>query len=89
MARLDYPDPGMRTFEDIDLLVPEAGIKRAVSALGLVGYHRLTPPVQRNAVRQVASPVTLVSESQLEVDLHRTLLAGPADLSSAGRRRVV
>jgi hypothetical protein len=81
VARLDYPDPGMRTFEDIDLLVPHQEFKRAVSALGLVGYHRLTPPSQRGAVRQLASSVTLVSESQLEVDLHRGLFVGPAEIT--------
>ena len=40
-----YPDPGLRPSTDLDLLVPEAALDRAVAALAGVGFGRSAPLV--------------------------------------------
>lgn len=80
VARLDYPDPGMRTFTDIDILVPNAEMAAAVRALGYLGYQRRLPALRDRYDYRFAMSVPLVSRDGLEIDVHRTLISGPASV---------
>ena len=81
VARLDYPDPGMRTFNDIDLIVRGEQMRDAVRTLGSLGYRRGMPPLRQSFDDRFAASVSLVSASGLEIDLHRRLVDGPAGLT--------
>jgi len=78
VARLDYPDPEMRTFVDIDVLVPGPLVTEAVATLGLAGFERRVPSLRATFDRRFAKSVTLRSDEGLEIDLHRTIVDGPA-----------
>lgn len=74
-AHLDWPDPSMRTFNDIDLLV--AGDSDvAVEAFRAVDCTRRTAEVSRGFDRRFGKGTTLTEPSGFEIDLHRTLAAG-------------
>jgi hypothetical protein len=68
----------MRTFVDLDVLVPGAAMTAAIRALGMLDYRRRTPAMRETYDRRFAKSVTVVSDRGLEVDLHRTLVDGPA-----------
>ncbi|MEZ5165875.1 MAG: nucleotidyltransferase family protein [Acidimicrobiales bacterium] len=99
LAHLVHPDPAERSFGDNDLLIAPAEIDRAVSALLEAGARRLSPPLSADYDRRFAKSVTLGWHHGTELDLHRTLAAGPygflvdlaelhaapADLDLAGR----
>lgn len=76
VAHLDAPDPALRTFADLDLLVPAGQIDAAVLALVASGAER--PVAERRAGfdRRFAKSVTLRTASGIELDLHRTLVDG-------------
>lgn len=75
-ARLDYPDPAMRTFGDIDLLVRAADYPAALRALQAGGFTRTLPPVHPTFDREWTKGATLESDDGWELDVHRTLAAG-------------
>lgn len=76
LAHLDAPDPALRPFADLDLLVPAEQIDAAVLALVAAGAER--PVAERRAGfdRRFAKSVTLRTASGIELDLHRTLVDG-------------
>lgn len=76
-AHLDYPDPALRSFGDIDLLVRSADFDRAVSALAAGGYRRRFPEPRPGFDRSFGKGVALWNPAGREVDLHRTLAFGP------------
>jgi hypothetical protein len=75
-AHLDYPDPSLRPFGDIDVLVPTACFDDAVAALLAYGYTRGRPQLRPDFDRRFAKSVTLATPDRLPVDLHRTLAPG-------------
>lgn len=75
-AHLDYPDPSMREFNDADLLIPPRHMSAAISALERSGFHRDLPPRSKSWDQQYAKDITLLSESNVEIDVHRTLAPG-------------
>ncbi len=80
LAHLAHPDPAGRLWADVDLLVPAAELDRAVAALAAVGARRLHPPLRPDHDRRFAKAVTLRTTGGAEIDLHRTLAAGPYGL---------
>jgi len=79
-AHLDYPDPALRSFGDIDLLVRSADFDAAVSTLAANGYRRRFPEPRPGFDRRFGKGVALWNPAGREVDLHRTLAFGPFGL---------
>jgi hypothetical protein len=77
IARLAYDDPAERVFADLDLLVPAAHLDRAVAlAVERLGGIVPTPEPRPGFAREFGKEV-LVRVGGIELDLHRTLVAGP------------
>ena len=76
-AHLDYPDPALRSFIDLDLLFRPSDIARAVAVLGVGRFHahpsRATAGI-RPPVRQGHDAARATG---FEIDLHRTFVLGP------------
>jgi hypothetical protein len=66
-----YPDPGWRTMQDLDILVPEAGFASAIDALQSAGYIAVRPADHRR------KDVKLRRQGLADVEIHRELF-GPA-----------
>jgi hypothetical protein len=79
LAHVVHPDPSERCFGDNDVLVAAADIDAAVAALVDRGAVRPVPPLSASYDRRFAKSVTL-SWAGTELDLHRTLAAGPYGL---------
>ena len=94
LAHAAYPDPLLRPFTDIDLLVPGDRIEHALSVLGGYGYQRARPEPAPGYDARIGKAVALRHPGGVIVDLHRTLAAGNAgegiDVHEiiAGRRQV-
>lgn len=76
VARLDEPDPSMRNYADIDLLVGPPDLARAVTALGALGYVRDLPERRPGFDRSFGKEVPMADDRGSELDLHRTLALG-------------
>lgn len=74
-AHLDYPDPALRAYGDVDLLVPSATLDEAVGCLTRLGHERRHPPLRPDFEARFAKTVELVGP--VEIDLHRTLALEP------------
>ena len=66
-----YPDPGWRTLQDLDVLVPEAELASAIDALESAGYVAVRPPDDSR------KDVKLRRQGLADVEIHRELF-GPA-----------
>lgn len=75
-AHLDHPDPRLRTFADLDLLVRPDDVDLAVSVLERDGAVRMWAERRPGFDRRFAKSVTLRYPDGIEVDLHRTLVDG-------------
>jgi Uncharacterised nucleotidyltransferase len=78
LAHAAYPDPLLRPFTDIDLLVPGDRMSHAISALATYGYRRTRPEPAPGYDARVGKAVALQHDGGVVVDLHRTLAAGNA-----------
>lgn len=76
-AHLDYPDPSLRTFGDIDLLVPSEQFDDAVAVLADQGNTRLRSEPRPGFDARFSKGCTFRTPDGLEIDLHRTLTSGP------------
>ncbi|HWM03595.1 MAG TPA: nucleotidyltransferase family protein [Actinophytocola sp.] len=76
-AHLDYPDPALRTFIDLDLLFRPADIERAVAVLGGAGFARTLAEPRPGFDRRFDKGMTLRRGNGFELDLHRTFVLGP------------
>ena len=76
-ARLDYARPGLRTYVDVDVLVREADIDRAVQSLTTAGYRRTLAEPRAGFDARFDKGVTFVGPRGHELDLHRTFVLGP------------
>ncbi len=81
VARLDYEDPALRSFGDVDLLVPSAQFDSAVAALEEAGHRRRYPEPRRGFDAHFGKGSCLVRPDGYEVDLHRTFAMGPFGLA--------
>jgi hypothetical protein len=81
VAHLDYPDPALRSFGDVDLLIRSSQFTAAVGALVAVGHQRRYPEPRPGFDRRFSKGSCLVSPEGHEIDLHRTLAMGPYGLA--------
>ena len=80
-AHLDYPDPALRFFGDIDLLVRSEDFDRAGSVLRDAGYERRYREVRAGFDRRFGKGACFVDANRREIDLHRTFVMGPFGLT--------
>ncbi|MGH8893336.1 MAG: nucleotidyltransferase family protein [Actinomycetes bacterium] len=80
VAHLDYPDTSLRTFGDIDVLVPSEGFDTAVAALVAAGHRRRFPQPRPGFDRRYSKGTSFRSADGFEIDLHRTFTMGPFGL---------
>lgn len=77
-AHLDYADPTLRSFGDLDVLVPSDSFDAATRTLGDLGFHRDTPEPRPGFDRRFGKGATFLAASDgTSVDLHRTFVMGP------------
>ncbi|MGK2949785.1 MAG: nucleotidyltransferase family protein [Acidimicrobiales bacterium] len=72
-AHLDYPDPALRSFVDVDLLVARRHLLGAVRALEEDGFVRSEPDSARWWERRFARTIVLRSPEGIELDLHAAI----------------
>jgi hypothetical protein len=77
IATLDYPDPSLRSFGDVDLLVRAEQFDDAVAALEANGCRRQYPEPRPGFDRRFGKGTSFDGPDGYEVDLHRTFVAGP------------
>ncbi|MGH9268754.1 MAG: nucleotidyltransferase family protein [Acidimicrobiales bacterium] len=75
-AHLDYPDPCLRSFGDVDVLVRQRDYERAVEVLVGLGAKRRVPELRPGYDRRFGKGGTFVMADGTEVDLHRTFVFG-------------
>lgn len=80
-AHLDYPDPAWRQSSDIDLLVRPDQIDAATRHLAEHGFSRPVAEPRPGFDRRFGKGATFVTETGLELDLHRTFAMGPFGLT--------
>ncbi len=76
-AHLDHPEPSLRAFQDVDLLVHPDDVDEAVASLVGLGCRRDLPPRRRDWDRRFAKDIPLVTTAGVELDLHRMPVPGP------------
>jgi hypothetical protein len=83
VAHLDYPDPSLRSFIDVDILVRADEWDEAIGVLGLAGWERRFGEPRRGFDRRFVKGTVLVhrDDDRVELDLHRTLALGPFGLT--------
>lgn len=81
VAHLDYDDPSMRCFGDVDLLIPGHHIEAARDLLIGEGGARAYPEPRPGFDRRFTKGLAITTPRGYEIDLHRTLSAGPFGLA--------
>jgi len=81
VAHLDYTDPALRAFGDVDLLVRSEDFDAAVELLQGVGHRRLFRHPGKGSDRRFGESTTLATADGLEIDLHRRFVLGPYALT--------
>ena len=81
LAHLDYDDPSLRCFGDVDLLVPGSHIEAARDLLLADGGTRAYPEPRPGFDRRFSKGLAITTTERYEIDLHRTLAAGPFGLA--------
>jgi len=81
VAHLDYPNPSLRAFGDIDLLVAAERYDDALTLLTDRGGRRRYPEVRPGFDRRFGKGACLVLADGTEIDVHRTFVAGPFGLT--------
>ena len=76
LAHLDYPDPAVRTFGDVDVIVHPADWPAAYGVLSAGGYRRDAPTLPGSYDARYGKGATLTAPDGLQVDLHRRLAIG-------------
>lgn len=91
LAHQVHDRPELRSFRDVDVLVPSSSIDDAIAMLEFEGARRLQPSLRAGFDARFGKSVTL-SLDGVEVDVHRLLAPGPfgvwmypADLFLLGR----
>ena len=83
VAHLDYPDPALRSFADVDLLVRAEEWEAVIEVLCQAGWERRfgepRPGFERRFVK--GTVLTRRDDGAVELDLHRTLALGPFGLT--------
>ena len=76
LAHLAYPDPALRSFGDVDVLVGGPAFDAAVRALRKLGFRRHFAEPRPGFDARFAKGACLARPDSMEVDLHRTLAPG-------------
>jgi hypothetical protein len=82
VAHLDYPDPAVRTFGDVDLVVHPEDWTAALGSLEGAGYHRKAVEIPYDFDRRYGKGATLLDPHGYEVDLHRRFAIGRYGVTS-------
>lgn len=77
VAQLDYADPALRSFIDLDLLVRAEDIGRTVATMARHGFRRTLAEPRPGFDRRFDKGMTLRGSADYEIDLHRTFVLGP------------
>ncbi|MFN2538028.1 MAG: nucleotidyltransferase family protein [Mycobacteriales bacterium] len=77
VAHLDYPDPALRPFGDVDLLVRSDDFDAAVAALKGTGLPRAFSEPRPGFDRRYGKGASFRGDKGFELDLHRTFVIGP------------
>lgn len=77
VAHLDEPDPSLRSFADIDLLIEASDMDRSIRVLAEMGAIRRIPERRPGFDRRFVKGVGTTCADGIEIDVHRTLSAGP------------
>jgi hypothetical protein len=80
VAHAVYPDPTMRPFGDLDLLVAASAWRTACEVLRAEGYRRDLPEPRPGFDERFGKAATHSDAEGVQVDLHRTLVLGPFGL---------
>lgn len=72
LARL-YPEPGLRSFTDLDVVVPTARFKHAIAALGRSGFRVVDPMPPRSYFYTLCREATALSDGKISIDLHHRI----------------
>jgi hypothetical protein len=81
VAHLDYEDPCLRQFGDVDVMVPSLRFDDAIHVLTKAGYERRFPAPHAGFDRRFGKGATLLTPDGHELDLHRTFVMGPLGLT--------
>jgi len=81
VAHRFYPDPSLRSFNDVDVLVPSDAFDEAVRVLARCGGARQYPQPRPGFDRRFSKGTSFDMPCGLEVDLHRTFASGPFGLT--------
>jgi hypothetical protein len=76
LAHLDYPDPSVRTFGDVDVIVHPSDWSAAFRLLSAGGYRREAPTLPGGYDTRYGKGATLSTAEGLEIDLHRRFAIG-------------
>jgi hypothetical protein len=77
LAHTSYPDPALRSFGDIDVLVPTSSFDMTIELLRPLEFHRRFLEPRAGFDSRFSKGACLEGANGLEVDLHRTLAPGP------------
>ncbi len=75
-AHLDYPEPALRSFIDLDLLFRPSEFGRAVAVLSEAGFTRILAEPRPGFDQRFDKGTTMRGDG-FEIDLHRTFVLGP------------
>lgn len=81
LSRWAYPDPAVRTFGDIDLLVASDDWDRMVGLFDARGYERSYGEPRPGWASRFAKGNVFRTDAGWELDIHRTFAGGPLGLS--------
>lgn len=77
LAQSVYPDPSLRLYVDIDVLVPSSRFDDVARMLASSGANRARPEPRPGFVARFAKAASFQRPDGIWIDLHRTLLDGP------------
>lgn len=80
LAHMVYPDPSWRPFGDLDLLVRNRDWDRITALIGTLGMRRRLPEPRPGFDKRFGKAAVFIGTEGAEIDLHRTLTAGPFGL---------
>jgi hypothetical protein len=80
-AHLDYSDPALRSFGDIDLLIPSSHFDATTAALTDAGHRRRFPQPRAGFDRRFSKGTSFSDPDDTEIDVHRTFVMGPYGLT--------
>ncbi|MCB0979002.1 MAG: nucleotidyltransferase family protein, partial [Acidimicrobiales bacterium] len=77
VAHLDEPDPSLRSFGDLDILIAAHDMDRGIAALETLGAERRLPERRPGFDRRFVKGVGMACDDGVEIDVHRSLCGGP------------